>query len=163
MTLPSSLTSIGDYTFAGCYNMNQISAYRDTAPTVWANTFGSSTSNGTTAYTGNNKRSAGTSKLYVNTPSNYKTSYWQSVLLDSSKSNFSCISFNPYSASGFEITGFDSRYVYTGSEIRPDITVKNSNGETLTENTDYTVTYSNNIECGKATITVTGTGLYVDS
>ena len=43
------------------------------------------------------------------------------------------------------------------------MTVKNSNGETLTLDTDYTVAYSNNIELGTATITITGIGTYYDS
>lgn len=128
ISLPSSLTSIGDYAFAGCYNISQISSYRDSAPTTYANTFGSSTSNGTTAYTGNNKKSANSSRLYVNTPSNYKTSYWNSVLLDSSKCNFKVVSFDPYSASGFDISGVESKYIYTGEAIRPNIIVKNSDG-----------------------------------
>ena len=98
ISLPSSLTSIGDYAFAGCYNVSQISSYRDSAPTTYANTFGSSTTNGTTAYVGNNKKSTNSSRLYANIPANYKTSYWNSVLLDSSKCNFKVISFDQYSA-----------------------------------------------------------------
>ena len=43
------------------------------------------------------------------------------------------------------------------------MTVKNSNGETLTLDTDYTVTYSNNIDIGIATITIIGIGSYHDS
>ena len=163
ISLPSSLTSIGDGAFAGCYNVSQISSYRDTAPTVAANTFGSSTTNGSSAYTGNNKRASNTSRLYVNVPANYKTSYWKNVLLDSTKSNFKVVSFDPYSASGFDISGVESRYVYSGEAITPVVTVKNSNGETLTLDTDYTVAYSNNIELGTATITITGIGTYYDS
>lgn len=163
ISLPSSLTSIGDYAFTGCYNVGQISSYRDLAPTTYANTFGSSTSNGTTAYVGNNKKSANSSRLYVNTPSNYKTSYWNSVLLDSSKCNFKVVSFDPYSASGFDISGVESKYIYIGEAIRPSITVKNSNGQVLALGIDYQVAYSNNVECGTATITITGIGSYHDS
>ena len=48
---------------------------------------------------------------------------------------------------------------YTGSAITPTVTVMD--GETtLTLNTDYTVAYSNNVETGSATVTVTGTGNY---
>ena len=163
VSLPSSLTSIGDYAFAGCYNVNQLSSHSAVAPTVYANTFGSSTSNGTTAYVGNNKKSTNSSILYVTKPSNYKTSYWNSVLLDSSKCNFKVVSFDPYSASGFDISGVESKYVYTGEAITPIMTVKNSDGETLTLDTDYTVTYSNNIDVGIATITIIGIGSYHDS
>lgn len=49
---------------------------------------------------------------------------------------------------------------YTGEGLEPAITVKD--GETvLTEDVDYTVTYSNNVQGGgKATVTVTGIGNY---
>lgn len=163
ISLPSSLTSIGDYAFAGCYNVNQISSYRETAPTVYANTFGNSTANGTTSYTGNNKRTLNTNKLYVNAPLNYKTSYWNTILLDSSKCNFAAISFDQYSASGFEIEGVNEKYVYTGSAVIPYYTVKDSNGNTLTNGLDYDFSIANNIETGTATLTVTGIGLYHDS
>ena len=49
--------------------------------------------------------------------------------------------------------------LYTGEEVKPTVTVKKGN-DTLTEDTDYTVAYSNNIETGKATVTVTGIGDY---
>ena len=43
---------------------------------------------------------------------------------------------------------------YTGSEIEPEITVMD--GETaLTLGTDYTVSYTNNVEAGTATVTIT--------
>ena len=48
---------------------------------------------------------------------------------------------------------------YTGSDIEPTVTVKD--GETpLTLGADYTVAYSNNVETGTATVTVTGMGDY---
>lgn len=49
--------------------------------------------------------------------------------------------------------------VYTGSPIKPVLTLKDGN-RTLKEGTDYTVTYTNNVEIGIATITVTGKGNY---
>ena len=48
---------------------------------------------------------------------------------------------------------------YTGSAIEPTIEVKDG-ATTLVLNTDYTVAYSNNVETGNATVTVTGTGNY---
>lgn len=48
---------------------------------------------------------------------------------------------------------------YTGSEIKPSVTVT-LDGKELVEGKDYTVTYSNNIEVGTATITITGIGEY---
>ena len=51
---------------------------------------------------------------------------------------------------------------YTGSAIEPAVTVKD--GETtLTLGTDYEVAYSNNVNAGTATVTITGKGNYSDS
>ena len=53
-----------------------------------------------------------------------------------------------------------TEFPYTGSEQKPDVTVKL--GDTpLTANTDYTVTFGDNsINAGEYTVTVTGTGNY---
>ncbi len=50
-------------------------------------------------------------------------------------------------------------YDYDGTEKRPEVTVTHD-GQTLTEETDYTLLYMNNIEAGTATVIVTGTGNY---
>ncbi len=46
----------------------------------------------------------------------------------------------------------DAMY-YTGKQLTPAVTI-----DKMTQNTDYTVTYSNNIEVGTATVTITGMG-----
>ena len=51
---------------------------------------------------------------------------------------------------------------FTGSNITPSITVKVA-GRTLTSGTDYTVSYSNNKNVGKATVKITGKGNYSGS
>ena len=48
---------------------------------------------------------------------------------------------------------------YTGSAIEPKITLMNGK-DPLTKDVDYTVAYSNNVEVGTATITITGIGEY---
>ncbi|MBR6948250.1 MAG: hypothetical protein IKH53_09890, partial [Muribaculaceae bacterium] len=48
---------------------------------------------------------------------------------------------------------------YTGSAITPEVTVKDGT-TTLTEGTDYTIAFSNNVNAGIATVTVTGKGNY---
>ena len=52
-------------------------------------------------------------------------------------------------------------YTYTGSEITPEPTLK-VDGKKLVKGTDYDVSYSNNIEVGSltATVTLTGKGNY---
>jgi len=50
-----------------------------------------------------------------------------------------------------------TEYTYTGAAIEPDVVVKD--GETvLAAGTDYTVSYSDQVEVGEATVTVTYTG-----
>ncbi|MCD8013751.1 MAG: CAP domain-containing protein [Lachnospiraceae bacterium] len=56
----------------------------------------------------------------------------------------------------------ETSYVYDGSEKIPQITVYYDTAE-LTENTDYTLTYSDNINAGTASVTVTGMGSYTGS
>lgn len=56
------------------------------------------------------------------------------------------------------VTLSEANFTYTGSEIKPTVTVKGVNGETeisFTENTDYTVSYENNNEVGTAKAVVT--------
>lgn len=58
------------------------------------------------------------------------------------------------------ITIEKSTYTYTGSAIKPAVTVKVGSKKLSTKS--YTVSYSNNKNVGKATITVTGKGSYKD-
>jgi hypothetical protein len=51
---------------------------------------------------------------------------------------------------------------YTGKAITPSVTVS-YNGKTLVNGTDYTIAYSNNVNAGTATITITGKGNYTGS
>ena len=59
----------------------------------------------------------------------------------------------------FEITLGNSSLVYNGTELKPTVTVKDGNA-TLVEGTDYTVSYTNNVNVGTATVTATGIGNY---
>lgn len=62
-------------------------------------------------------------------------------------------------AQTFSIELSNASLVYDGKEQKPTVTVKD--GETvLVENTDYTVSYANNVNVGTATITATGLGNY---
>lgn len=58
------------------------------------------------------------------------------------------------------ITTKYTKYGYTGKEIRPVVTVSTVSGTKLKKGTNYIVSYKNNVDCGTATITVTGTGKY---
>ena len=50
--------------------------------------------------------------------------------------------------------------VYTGSPIVPAVTVTTANGTVLTENIHYALAFKNNTSIGKATVTITGMGIY---
>lgn len=66
----------------------------------------------------------------------------------------------PKSIAGVTIEGIEANgYEFTGSEIKPAITVKDGD-KPLTEDTDYTVTYTGNTNVGTATLTVAGKGNY---
>ena len=62
------------------------------------------------------------------------------------------------SADGFDVAPIPDQ-VYTGGALTPTAAVT-FDGETLTLNTDYTVSYSSNINIGTATLTITGIGSF---
>ena len=71
------------------------------------------------------------------------------------------------------LLGADSVFTYNGKECKPSVTVQRymkpdsyGNGMDkgpLTEGTDYTVSYKDNVNAGTATVTITGIGCYTDS
>ena len=65
---------------------------------------------------------------------------------------------NPYTLTSSSITTVANQ-TYTGSALTPKPVVKHGT-KTLTLNTDYTLSYSNNTNVGTATITITGKGNY---
>ena len=54
---------------------------------------------------------------------------------------------------------YNNSLTYNCSTLSPAVTVKYGNA-TLKKNTDYTVAYSNNVNAGTGTITITGKGIY---
>jgi hypothetical protein len=63
---------------------------------------------------------------------------------------------------GASLTLAKASYAYDGTAKTPAITVM-LNGKTLAQGTGYTVAYSNNVNIGTATVTVTGKGDYKGS
>ena len=53
-----------------------------------------------------------------------------------------------------------SSYTYNGSVKSPSVVVEDSQGNALKKDTDYTVTYSNNIDAGTAKVIIKGKGNY---
>lgn len=62
------------------------------------------------------------------------------------------------SISKASVTLASSSYAYDGKAKTPAVSVKD--GSVLSKNTDYKVTYKNNVNAGTATVTVTGIGNY---
>ncbi|MBR2100530.1 MAG: hypothetical protein IJ927_04300, partial [Eubacterium sp.] len=60
--------------------------------------------------------------------------------------------------SGCDISSIENQTV-TGMEIKPKVTITN-NGVELKEGSDYSLSYSNNINAGTANVTITGQGYY---
>lgn len=77
----------------------------------------------------------------------------------------------PYEITRKSLTSADIEVVgnndmdYTGEELNPDLTLKDTSTGKLIDSTQYTVKYENNIEIGTATATITATetGNYKDS
>ena len=59
-----------------------------------------------------------------------------------------------------KITVPTQNYVYRARDLKPTVTVRDTDGNKLTEGKDYTYTIANCCNVGTATITVTGKGLY---
>lgn len=57
------------------------------------------------------------------------------------------------------VSGVKSSYTYTGNYIKPQPVLKYG-GKTLVNGTDYTLSYTNNVKVGLATVTMTGKGKY---
>ena len=66
---------------------------------------------------------------------------------------------NAKSISSTSVTLGTTSYTYDGTAKKPSVTVKDGT-TTLTNGTDYTVSYSNNTNTGTATVTITGKGNY---
>lgn len=61
-----------------------------------------------------------------------------------------------------QISLSQDQYVYDGSSKKPAVTVTYK-GQVLIQNTDYTVTYTNDTNAGNAVATVTGKGIFAGS
>ena len=82
-------------------------------------------------------------------------SYWPDGTTTDKTISWSIAQANLSSAT---VTTAKSAYAYTGSAIKPAVTVT-CDGQTLSSS-DYSVTYSKNTNCGTATVKVTGKGNY---
>ena len=106
------------------------------------------------SFSNNKKTNAGSYTVKAKLTTGY---LWSNYTADDV--TFSC-SIAKANLSNSTITSISDK-TYTGSAIKPNPVVKmtlNGSTVTLTKDTDYTVTYSNNTNLGTATVTVTGKG-----
>ena len=119
-------------------------------PTVKITLNGSSVTltNGTDyTVTYSNNINAGTATVTITGTGNYKGTKTKTFTI------------NPKTIAFGTATLAATSYTYSGSAIRPSVTLR-VNGKTLTSGTDYTVSYSSNNAIGTAAVTITGTGNY---
>ena len=110
--------------------------------------------------------------ITLNLGKDYKVSYKDNTNAGTATVNVTCIGNYSGSASKtFKILAKSiaaatvdeiPQQLYTGSAITPSVTVADGT-VTLVEGTDYTVSYTNNVDKGTATVTITGKGNYSDS
>ena len=68
------------------------------------------------------------------------------------------LTITPKSIQNMEVTLSQNNYIYDGTEKKPSVTL--TDGEDTIASTNYTVSYSDNIDAGTATVTLTGKGNY---
>ena len=140
--LPENLIDIGEYAFCGCTSLKTVETY-SSLKVIGTRAFYNCDNLSTIKYHGNKKQ-------------------WRDTdIRDGNVSVYNAdvvyIGNTEYSLAKATVK-VDNK-VYTGKALTPAVTVT-LNGETLAKYTDYTVTYTNNRNCGKATVTVTGKGDY---
>ena len=94
-----------------------------------------------------NNTNAGTATVTITGKGNYKGTASKTFTI------------NAKSISSTTVTLGATSYTYDGTAKKPSVTAKDGS-TTLTNGTDYTVTYYNNTNVGTATVTVTGKGNY---
>ena len=136
--IPDGVSFIGDYAFNNCSNLKTITIYSSDPPSLGENTFSDDIYE--------------QASLYVTDVDKYKNGdIWSSF-----KKIYS-INTIVLPTEELVITLEHETYTYTGSEIKPGITVKwiKDEQETPIDADEYTVSYTNNINVGEATVTLT--------
>lgn len=140
---PKTMTGIVAYSILTAYNGKPQSIDITGVPEGAKVTY-STSENGTYTETAPTRTDAGTTKVYYRiTKENYKT-----------VSGYANITINPVSLPDTAVLEY-TESVYDGKAHTPSVSIKG-----LTEGKDFTVAYSNHINAGTATVTITGKGNY---
>ncbi|MCD8019517.1 MAG: leucine-rich repeat protein [Clostridiales bacterium] len=167
MTIPGSVTNIGDLAFESCSGLTDMKI-EDGVESIGESVFykceeliritipESTTSIGSSAF---NYCSDLKYVYYAGSESQ-----WTAIEIGSSNSYLTDATiyynnFGPIDISGFSASLSSTSYTYDGSAKKPTVSI--TNGSTvLIQETDYTVSYSDNTDAGTATVTLAGMGLY---
>ncbi|MFI3228132.1 MAG: hypothetical protein R3Y09_12120, partial [Clostridia bacterium] len=146
-TFTIATRSVSDASFSGVSSYSYTGSAITPTPTV---TVGGRTLTSGTDYSisYSNNVSVGTATITITGKGNYT----------STSNAYATFIIGTRTISDATFSGISS-YSYVGSAITPTpiVTV---NGKTLTSGTDYSISYSNNINAGSGTITITGIGNY---
>ena len=161
--IPSGVASIGSYAFSSCKALTEI-AIPAGITTLEDNTF-RYCSGLNSIIIPNSVTSIGNGVFWY-APLKFvyfmgTEAEWNAVTIEDdsviSKANIICVS-NPSDLQYAQIEGITDAE-YTGMAIQPEFVVTLV-GNVLTKNIDYTVTISNNVNVGTATVTIRGAGKY---
>lgn len=141
VTIPNSVTSIGYSSFQNCTSLTSITI-PDSVTSIKASALG---------FCKSGDKISGF-KIYC-----YKDSAGEQYAIDN-EIDYELIE-NSKAISECTVTLDSDSFTYDGAEKTPEVTVKDGE-KTLTNGTDYTVSYSDNTEAGTAKVKVTGIGNY---
>ena len=188
--IPQSVTEIGEEAFSGCNNLT-IYGVANSKAEEYAKEYGIpfktlardissvsiTLSSDSYSYTGSQIKPSITVKdreKILKNKTDYTVSYGTNVnagtgtvtitgINDYEGSKTTNFTINKRSISSSKVTvSTIKNQTYTGKSIKPSITLKQGS-KTLKNGTDYTLSYSNNTNIGKATITIKGKGNYSSS
>ena len=146
VTIGSGVENISNSAFASCSELADVYCYAENVPSTSSDAFKDSYVDYATLYV----PEASVAAYKATAPwSGFGTLKALNASADAVDMNSSDITINLISA-----------VTYNGLAQIPTVTVKYGN-TTLTEGTDYTVSYSDNTNAGTATVTITGMGNYI--
>ena len=143
ITIPDNVMNIGFDAFKNCASLTSVTIPKDIV-SIGSKAFGYYESTKNSHFKINCYKGTVGEKYAIDNGFDYE-------LIGESKSITNCT-----------ITLSSTLYTYDGTAKKPSVTVKNGS-TTLTNGTDYTVSYSSNTNAGTGKVTITGTGNYTGS